>query len=177
MTSLSLGAASRSSSAVADTSMPGVHAPHWAAPWRTNDFCFTTWSGARAESPPTVVTSRPSICPAAIRQAQTGSPSTRTVQAPQSPASQPTLVPVSPRCSRSTLERRSTGETKALTLLPFTENTMEVGEAGWRGVVVAMSAAPHASIESALHQGQSSVVPVSRGGAYVIYGREQLEVL
>ena len=47
--------------------------------------------------------------PSATRQAQTCSPSSSTVQAPQSPASQPTLVPVRPRSSRSAAARRVTG--------------------------------------------------------------------
>ena len=44
---------------------------------------------------------RPATWPMATRQAQTWRPSSSTVQAPQSPASQPTLVPVRPRSSRN----------------------------------------------------------------------------
>ena len=47
--------------------------------------------------------------PRATMQAHTASPSTSTVQAPQSPAWQPILVPVRPRSSRSTSERRREG--------------------------------------------------------------------
>ena len=57
----------------------------------------------------TVSTVRPAIWPIATRHAQTCRPSSRTVQAPQSPASQPTLVPVRPRSSRSAAARRVTG--------------------------------------------------------------------
>ncbi len=49
------------------------------------------------------MTARPSTLAAGVRQAQTAAPSTSTVQAPQSPASQPTLVPTCPSRSRSRL--------------------------------------------------------------------------
>jgi hypothetical protein len=52
--------------------------------------------------PSIVSIERPSVCPTAVKQAHTASPSISTVQAPQSPASQPTLTPVSPHCSRRT---------------------------------------------------------------------------
>ena len=51
-------------------------------------------------SPSTVVTSRPCAWTANIRHERTGSPSTRTVHAPQTPCSQPTCVPVKPRSWR-----------------------------------------------------------------------------
>ncbi len=51
---------------------------------------------------------------AVVRQAQTGAPFSRTVQAPQSPASQPTLVPRRPRSSRSTSRRRRPGRLATL---------------------------------------------------------------
>ena len=47
-------------------------------------------------SPSTVVSERPSACTASIRHARTGSPSSCTVQAPHTPCSQPTWVPVRP---------------------------------------------------------------------------------
>ena len=50
--------------------------------------------------PSTVSIAAPSACAVATRQAQTCSPSISTVQAPQSPASQPILVPVRPSSSR-----------------------------------------------------------------------------
>src|ERR1700730_7389769 len=53
-------------------------------------------------------------------QEQTALSSTSTVQAPQSPASQPTLVPMSPRFSRRTLDNRRPGEVKTFTARPFT---------------------------------------------------------
>ncbi len=80
-------------------SIPGVQIPHCAPPHRTN----AAWTGASSPSaqaprPSRRLAHRPG--PTATRQEQTASPSSRTVQAPQSPASQPTFVPVSPRSSR-----------------------------------------------------------------------------
>jgi hypothetical protein len=46
------------------------------------------------------------------------------VQAPQSPASQPTFVPVSLSSSRSTADSRVTGWTDTDTGTPFTSNAM-----------------------------------------------------
>ena len=64
---------------------------------------------------------------AAVRLADAGrgrrttcSPSSRTVHAPQSPASQPTFVPVSPRSSRRTSTRRRIGSTSSAWPTPLT---------------------------------------------------------
>ena len=48
-----------------------------------------------SDSPSMVCMLAPCACTASIRQDRTMSPSTRTVQAPQTPCSQPTWVPVS----------------------------------------------------------------------------------
>ena len=70
-------------------------------------------------SPSRVSTALPSSRPTAVMQALSGAPSTSTVHAPQSPASQPTFVAVSPRSSRSSsLSRRADGS--ARTADPFT---------------------------------------------------------
>ena len=69
-------------------------------------------------------TAGPAAEPTGTRQAQTGSPSSSTVQAPQSPASQPTLVPVSRRWSRSTAESRVTGWTDTETGAPLTSKVI-----------------------------------------------------
>src|SRR5271170_1710674 len=55
----------------------------------------------------------------AVRQEHTGFPFTRTVQAPQSPASQPTLVPVRRNSSRRTVDRRVRGSESTGVILPF----------------------------------------------------------
>ena len=73
--------------------MPGVQIPHCAAPCSWNARCSRLRPPFPA-SPSTVVTERPRTWPIGTRQEQTCSPSSSTVQAPQSPASQPTLVPV-----------------------------------------------------------------------------------
>ena len=125
-TASSLGALSRSRRAVAATSIPGVQMPHCAAPCRRKEFCKRSKIGARSASPSTVVISQPSTCPAAIKHEQTCSPSSKTVQAPQSPASQPTLVPARPSDSRKTRDNLSVGETAGLTLFPLTEKWIVV---------------------------------------------------
>ena len=88
--------------------MPGVQKPHW-LPW-----CLSTASctGCSAPSGParssTATSSLPSIMPSRQMQALTGAysslPSCKvpsaTVQAPQSPSAQPSLVPQAWRRSR-----------------------------------------------------------------------------
>src|SRR5262245_31743576 len=54
------------------------------------------------------------------RQDRTGTPSTRTVQVPHSPSSQPCLVPMRPRSSRSTSRRVLCTGTSASWVSPFT---------------------------------------------------------
>ena len=70
-------------------------------------------------------TDAPCACTASIRQERTMSPLTRTVQAPQTPCSQPTCVPVSCRCSRRKSARLSRGRTCASTRSPLTSS--EIG--------------------------------------------------
>ena len=67
--------------------------PHCTAPVSRNAFCKPEREPAFIK-PSTVVISEPSTCPAPTRQAQQTSPSSITVQAPQSPALHPTLVPL-----------------------------------------------------------------------------------
>ncbi len=59
--------------------------------------------------PSTVVIDRPATAFAGVRQLTTGTPSSSTVQAPQTPAPQTSLVPVSARSSRSTSARSASG--------------------------------------------------------------------
>ena len=61
-------------------------------------------SRRRSVSPSTVVISQSTAETANIRQDRIGRPSTSTVQAPQTPCSQPTWVPVRPRSWRSASE-------------------------------------------------------------------------
>ena len=88
--------------------MPGVQKPHCIA-WQSRKAC---WSGLRPSGgvrPSIVVTVAPSSCTAKSRQLRALRPSTSTVQAPHTPCSQPTWVPVSPRSSR----RKSASERRA----------------------------------------------------------------
>jgi hypothetical protein len=76
---------------------PGVQNPHCSA-WHSWKACCTgpiPPSGARR--PSIVVIAAPSRETANSRQDRIGAPSTSTVQAPQTPCSQPTWVPVSRR--------------------------------------------------------------------------------
>ena len=175
-TSVSLGEEFFSSSAVAATNIPGVQAPHWAAPCRRNDCCSLPCSGARPANPSTVVISHPATCPVATRQEHTGSPSIKTVQAPQSPASHPTFVPVRPRSSRSTRESRLAPCTATSTARPFTENETKSVPAAITFSVVAMSACSHAGFQRSLHQSQGSIPTVIGRCPHIIDGGKRRQV-
>jgi hypothetical protein len=99
---------------------PGVQKPH-CRPWHSANAC---WTGPREPSdrvsPSTVVISVPTADTANIRHARTGSPSTSTVQAPQTPCSQPTWVPVSPRSWRSASDSSRRAGTVTWCATPFT---------------------------------------------------------
>ena len=139
ITSLSDGFAFFSRSAVAETSIPGVQAPHCAAPCRRNASCKRSKMGGREGKPSIVVMALPSTWPKATRHEQTGTPSIRTVQAPQSPASQPTFVPVKPSCSRRTRESRCVGGALTETARSFTRSVCScfVSEVGAKVAIYA----------------------------------------
>src|SRR5271170_3877851 len=99
--------------------MPGVQNPHCSAWLLRNASCI----GCKVSPVATasiVSTERPSACSANKVQDLTASPSTCTTQAPHWLVSQPTWVPVSPRCSRSNCTKRVRPSTVAETGLPFT---------------------------------------------------------
>ena len=73
--------------------IPGVQKPHCRASRRTK-FRWSGLSPSAGVRPSTVTTSRPAASTARIMQAFTGSPSRRTVQAPQAPRSQTRFGPV-----------------------------------------------------------------------------------
>ena len=108
------------SSASALISIPGVQMPHCAAPWATKARCSGDERAVGAARPSTVSTSRPAHWPTATMHAQTCSPSSSTVQAPQSPAWQPILVPVRPSSSRSASDRRRAGSPASSRGAPLT---------------------------------------------------------
>ena len=107
---LASGAGSRRSSASAAISMPGVQMPHCAAPCARNARLQRRDGVPSAGQP--FDRRRPAAVALAERRRGRRRPARRrgsTVQAPQSPASQPTLVPVRPRSSRSTSASRASG--------------------------------------------------------------------
>src|SRR5262245_982706 len=67
-----------------------------------------------------VLMSRPSACTASIVQDFTDCPSTSSVHEPHVEVSQPTLVPVSPRCSRMKYTSSVRGSTSPSRWVPFT---------------------------------------------------------
>ena len=97
---VSVGRGFQSSRAFALINMPGVQKPQWTASWSRNDSC-KGWSLLFCARPSMVMTSRPSIWGARTKQELTASPSSRIVQAPHSPISQPHFVPGRPMSSRS----------------------------------------------------------------------------
>src|ERR1051326_3005280 len=112
---------SSESSACAVVIMPGVQKPHCNAWCLRKLFC----SGVRSstlESPSTVTTLAPSACTASIRQERTAAPSTRTVQAPHTPCSQPIWVPGRRNLARTQSAQVRRGPTSSSTLLPLTSN-------------------------------------------------------
>ena len=98
--------------------MPAVQKPHWKA-WASRNACCIGCSSPSWASPSIVVTSRPAARKAGMRQLWTGVPSSQTVQAPQSPASQPFLTPNQP-CSRRKVRRHWPGAGSAENFLPLT---------------------------------------------------------
>ena len=119
-------------------------------------------------SPSTVVTRRPPRWRPAVRQAQTGLPSSSTVQAPQSPASQPTLVPVRPSSSRSTSASRRAGGRRQATA-PAVQ-----GEAERRAGAGSRAALAELPRDGAAHQRQSRPsLAVGGAGADVVDRRQR----
>src|SRR4030095_5241586 len=111
-------------SSVAATIIPGVQKPHCIA-WVSQKAC---WRGRRPSGgvrPSMVVTLAPSSCTAKRRQLRALAPSTKTVQAPQTPCSQPTWVPVSPRyCRRKSASAWRTATSRS-TAPPLTVRRIE----------------------------------------------------
>ena len=79
-------------------------------------------SSSPSASPSIVVISWPSQAIASVRQASTRRPSTQTVQAPHVPWSQPFLVPVRSRCSRSASSRLTRGSSSTTCCPPLTSS-------------------------------------------------------
>src|SRR5689334_4882072 len=96
---------------------PGVQKPHSNASCARNDFC--TGCSALMPIPSTVVIDLFAADPAGIRQLTAGSPSTSTVQAPQTPAPQTSLVPVRSSASRTTSTSSASGSSGRGASLPL----------------------------------------------------------
>src|SRR5262245_1093129 len=117
--SCSVGFAERSSSALLATRKPGVQTPHWSAACSRN-FCCSGWSFSPLARPSIVSMRRPPTSQPSTRQEQTRRPSSVTLQAPQSPEAQPSLLPVRFRVSRRTSRRVSSVSQRNSTASPFT---------------------------------------------------------
>ena len=100
----------RLASATAPSRKPGVQYPHWSA-CASRNACCTGCSSPRPARPSTVVIDRPCAWGASMRHDFTGSPSSSTVHAPQTPCSQPTWVP----WSWSSWRRKSTSSRRLST--------------------------------------------------------------
>src|SRR5437588_3437274 len=99
--------------------MPGVQKPHCSA-WLLRKASCIGCSWSPLATPSIVSTLAPSACTASRVQAFTASPLTCTTQAPHWLVSQPTCVPVSPSCSRSSCTNKVRPSTVADAGLPLT---------------------------------------------------------
>src|SRR5215472_6333552 len=97
---------------------PGVQKPHCNAACSKN-FCCTGCSFSPSAMPSTVVILRPSASAPSIRHEHTMLPSQMTVQAPQSPELQPSLLPVRFSSSRSTSSKVCCGSQRNSTGSPL----------------------------------------------------------
>ena len=116
--------------------MPGVQNPHCNACSRLKAARSST-AISSLSSPSMVVTSAPPQAPAKVMHERTGSPSTSSVQAPQTPCSHPRCVPVRLSVSRRKSARCRRGSTSAETARPLTLN-----ESGIIGARVAFMPRP-----------------------------------
>ena len=99
----------------------------------------------------------------------------KTVQAPQSPASQPIFVPVRPSCSRRTRESRRVGGAVTETSRPFTRRVCRM-LVSVVAVSVAILGRSRAGIEGALDQLECGFLAVGGGAANVVDGSEAAEM-
>src|SRR5208282_2272180 len=142
---------------------PGPQNPHCRAPLSSIVF----WSGCSwsfVARPSIVSTWHPSAWPASIKQAFTVCPSTMTVQAPQSPTSQPSLAPGSWKLSRNNLSRVVSGGTEAVRLSPLT--VMVTSSMDWR----LLHRPRMGALQRAFHEHGNQVAPVSGARAEIADG-------
>ena len=132
--------------------IPGVQNPHCEPAWSRNA-CWRRCSSPSAASPRTVVISQPSAWTANIRHAFTGSPSSRTVQVPQTPSPQPSLTSGAPASVRSSSSSERLGLTLSLVGRPLIVTRDRVlrrrGHAATRSPARRVAAHPSAAPRSA----------------------------
>src|SRR6185503_9841889 len=112
-----------------------------------------------------VVSRYPSACTASIRQDLAGSPSTRIVQAPHTPCSQPACVPFRPIVSRRQSSSVERGSTSTSTVPPLTCNSTRMPASGCLVACVE---------DRAARQGGGNALAIGGAGVEVIYGLEVL---
>src|SRR5262245_53659437 len=117
--SSSVGSGFSCRSATEVSIIPGVQKPHW-RPCSSRNATWIGCSSAPCCRPSTVVISRPSAWTASTVQDLTGTPSSRTVQAPQWVVSHPWCVPVRPSVCRRKWTSSSRGSTSAACDSPLT---------------------------------------------------------
>src|SRR6476660_680214 len=114
------------SSACATRIMAGVQYPHCMPCVSQKASCNGDNSPGPGVTPSIVVIGVPSACGANIRHARTATPSNRTVQAPQTPCSQPTCAPLRPRCSRRQSSNVVRGSTSSVCSAPLTMRLIRI---------------------------------------------------
>ena len=115
----SMGCGFESRKAFAVRITPGVQKPHCTAP-SSMKACCRGWSLPCWDNPSIVVISLSSTSPTKTRQELIALPSRRTVQEPQFPVPQPSLVPVNLSSYRRTSRSMRSGSTVISYSRPFT---------------------------------------------------------
>src|SRR5687768_1137901 len=144
---------------------PGPQNPHCSDPFSSNN-CWSGCSCSLVASPSIVSTSRPSACTASIRHELTDLPSTITVQAPQSPTSQPSLDPVNSNSSRSIRRRVVSGATCAVRRSPLTRMVTSAMSLLLRAGALSLSEGVGA-FQGSLGQYRDEVAAIVGGGTHV----------
>jgi hypothetical protein len=114
---------------VTATIIPGVQKPHCMA-WSAQKASCSGLRPSAGVRPSMVVTAAPSSCAARSRQLRALAPSTSTVQAPHTPCSQPTWVPVRASVSRRKSASDCRAGTSRATGQPLTVRRMARRAAG-----------------------------------------------
>src|SRR5437868_6246337 len=146
---------------------PGPQKPHCSEPFSSNAF-WMGWRRSCVASPSIVRTSRPSACPASIRHEFTSLPSTITVQAPQSPTSQPSLAPVRLKLSRRSLRSVVSDGTDAVRCSPLTFMLTVTINLPFLGCLALLLREVPRPFERALREHGDEVAAILRRRAHVV---------